>query len=167
MTTQRPVINGVRRPLSLDDPLEWWTEEASRLGLSVEELRAQVRLADEIIDELVEEDQKEAMLVWRAWGKKNLSDWKDVEDIHKELGRGERVTTQRPVPEPIDVWLLGDPTPGSPWRSVTLGADRSETPRAVLACLTEGSEERGLGRGATTAEALANALNDLMGRQGT
>jgi len=28
-------------------------------------------------------------------------------------------------------------------------------------------EERALGRGATTAEALASALNDLMGRQGT
>jgi hypothetical protein len=63
MTKQRPVINGVPRPLSLDDPLEWWTEEATRLGLSVEELRAQVRLSDEILSELVEEEQKEAVLV--------------------------------------------------------------------------------------------------------
>jgi hypothetical protein len=76
-------------------------------------------------------------------------------------------TTQRPVSEPIDTWLLGDPTPGSPWRSVTLLAARSQMPGTVLACLTEGSEERAHGQGATTAEALASALNDLMGRQGT
>ena len=52
----RPIVNGVRAPLSDASPAAWWEEEAQRLGVSEEDLRAQVRLADEIMDEILRED---------------------------------------------------------------------------------------------------------------
>lgn len=57
-TPRRPVILGVRKPLTQSDPSEWWEEEALRLGVPVQELREQIRLADEVLEEIfAEEDQ--------------------------------------------------------------------------------------------------------------
>lgn len=67
---------------------------------------------------------------------------------------------ERVVPEPIDTWLLA-----APHRMVTLMADRTN-PGRIVSMLNEGMQERGSGRGATSAEANAHALNDAMGKQG-
>ncbi len=53
----RPVVCGVRAPLTDASPEAWWEEEATRLGLSVYDLKEQVRLADEIIEEIVLADK--------------------------------------------------------------------------------------------------------------
>lgn len=49
----RPILCGVRAPLSHESPEAWWEEEATRLGLSVHALKEQIRLADEILDEII------------------------------------------------------------------------------------------------------------------
>ena|ERR1700690_744374 len=54
---KRPIINGIRKPLSFNDPIEWWKEEAKRLNISPESLREQVRLTDEILSEIISEEQ--------------------------------------------------------------------------------------------------------------
>jgi hypothetical protein len=56
MSSKRPESQGVRKPLALTDPHEWWVEEARQFGLTVEDLRAQVALADEIIEEIIAEE---------------------------------------------------------------------------------------------------------------
>lgn len=62
--------------------------------------------------------------------------------------------------QPIDTWLLA-----APFRMVTLMVDREQKPPRIVAMLDEGMLERGRSSGATCAEANANALNDVMGRQ--
>lgn len=54
----RPYIGrtGTRVPLTPSSPEEWWQEEADRLGLSVEDYKAQVALADSILEELFSEE---------------------------------------------------------------------------------------------------------------
>lgn len=49
-TADRPVVCGVRAPLSPSSPEAWWVEEAGRRGLTVAELKEQVRLADERLE---------------------------------------------------------------------------------------------------------------------
>lgn len=58
-TSKRPMVLGVPKPLAATDPVEWWEEEAHRLGLPVADLREQVRLADEILTELFAEERDE------------------------------------------------------------------------------------------------------------
>lgn len=48
-----------RRPLSDADPPERWQAEAERLGVPVETLREQIRLADEVISEIIAEERAE------------------------------------------------------------------------------------------------------------
>lgn len=55
----RPIIKGVPKPLAESDPIEWWQEEAARLGLTVESLKEQIKLADEVIDEIIREEAAE------------------------------------------------------------------------------------------------------------
>jgi hypothetical protein len=65
--------------------------------------------------------------------------------------------TTVPRHEPIDTWLLA-----APHRMVTLTVDSTGR---IAARLDEGMLERGTGHGAIAAEAMANALNDVMGKQ--
>lgn len=56
--------------LAQSDPDEWWEEEASRLGLTVEELRKQVELADSIMEEILKEESTTIKKVFfpKCWG---------------------------------------------------------------------------------------------------
>lgn len=54
---RRPVVFGIPKPLAPSDPVEWWADEAARLGLTVEELREQIRISDEIMEELLLEEK--------------------------------------------------------------------------------------------------------------
>jgi len=47
----------VRKPLSPVSSDSEWEREAKRLGLSVAELREQIRLADEIMEEIIREER--------------------------------------------------------------------------------------------------------------
>lgn len=54
----RPYIGRSRTlvPLSSSSPEEWWQEEADRLGLTVEDYKAQIELADSILEEMLREE---------------------------------------------------------------------------------------------------------------
>lgn len=46
-------------PLNDDSPPEHWEAEAEKLGVPVEVLREQIRLADEVMEEIVREESSE------------------------------------------------------------------------------------------------------------
>lgn len=48
-----------KKPLALSDPMELWEQEAKRLDINVYILRDQIRLADAIIEDLIEEEKEE------------------------------------------------------------------------------------------------------------
>lgn len=73
------------------------------------------------------------------------------------LEPGPALPSPVPVREPIDTWLLA-----APHRMVTLMVDRTQDEPAIVAMLDEGMLERGTGRGTFSAEANANALNNVM-----
>lgn len=55
----RPVRFGVPDQLNSESPDSWWQEEATKLGLTTEELRRQVALVNEVLAEVYAEERAE------------------------------------------------------------------------------------------------------------
>lgn len=55
-----------RKPLTQNDPDSIWAPEAARLGLTVAALMDQVRIADEILDEVMAEEKSQYLTAERA-----------------------------------------------------------------------------------------------------
>jgi hypothetical protein len=56
--------SGPARPLTQEDPDEAWEGPARKAGLSVADMRAQVRLADELTEEILREESEADPAVW-------------------------------------------------------------------------------------------------------
>lgn len=74
------------KPLTQDDPDEVWAPRAAALGLTVADLREQVRLADAIMEEIIAEEITEKAAAKKA-GPSSALDADSLEDYDRLLGR--------------------------------------------------------------------------------